>query len=442
MKNICDSGYPPQKAGQSMSWISGTSDVDKYVLTAREALISPDMEPHLSGCDPRLEVKLENEEPNCKGRLNSVNCEMGSPFVNGFPLSTQSGTIQIKTEPEEPHIEHRLNQVESSAGPLTDGGQFIASSQTPERAVASRTHERDAAQRTEALPDTGSLLRQSMMLLGEESFPLRPHSDEQQSSLCAFDSPAVACQDCVEHKRLIRELQEQLEFLRGTVSETVKSAVSEAVTAATEALTHSMRDIVKDAVAQAMTSNIKKEAKSQEQVAEPLQNECTPLSPPPKRSDGDEMVTATPAPANDVGKAGKGWLSSTPFPGTKGSSPSTSGAGNWKIGEQLPDVPLAPLSKKTLTHLARRANNESHRFAQMIFQHHVPFPLYQQWAKNVNIDGSRGKKALPRNLMRDIMLQTEAKFRLTDQDRKKVKDTINALLRMPRGASWISGPDP
>ncbi|XP_041422891.1 protein Pat-like isoform X2 [Xenopus laevis] len=436
------------------------------------------MESHLSGCDPRLEVKLENEELDCKNHLNLVTCEMGPPFINGFALS-EPRTVQIKTETEELHNEHHLNQVESStvpltdggfpvtepgamqiktekeeaecedhqdpmesaAVPLTDGGQFMASSQTPERSVASRTLERDVP--PEVAPDTGSLLRQSMMLLGEESFPLRPHSNEQRSSLCTFDSASVHCQDCVEHKRLIRELQEQLEFLRGTVSETVKSAVSEAVTAATEALTHSMRDIVRDAVAQAMTNNIKKEAANQSQVPE-CECPAAPLPPTPKNSDGDEMVTVTPPPASDVSKAEKSWHSSyksNSFPGTKSSSPSTSGAGNWKIGEQLPDIVLAPLSKKTLTYLARRANNECHRFAQMIFQHHVPFPLYQQWAKHVNIDGSRGKKALPRNLMRDIMLQTEAKFRLTDQDRKKVKDTINALLRMPRGASWISGPD-
>uniref|UniRef100_A0A803K8T0 Primordial germ cell-associated transcript protein n=1 Tax=Xenopus tropicalis TaxID=8364 RepID=A0A803K8T0_XENTR len=78
----------------------------------------------------------------------------------------------------------------------------------------------------------------------------------------------------------------------------------------------------------------------------------------------------------------------------------------------LPDIILNPLDGKKLISMLRSSNYEPHRFAELLFQHHVPHSLYQLWANKVNVDGSRGKVALPRNLVMDIMHQTSKSFQM------------------------------
>ncbi|NP_001080932.1 protein Pat [Xenopus laevis] len=102
----------------------------------------------------------------------------------------------------------------------------------------------------------------------------------------------------------------------------------------------------------------------------------------------------------------------------------------------LPDIILNPLDGKKLVSMLRSSNYEPHRFAELLFQHHVPHSLFQLWANKVNFDGSRGKLGLPRNLMIDILHQTSKRFVLGPKEKRKIKTRLNLLLRTRQDRAW------
>ncbi|XP_075064265.1 uncharacterized protein LOC142151994 isoform X2 [Mixophyes fleayi] len=108
------------------------------------------------------------------------------------------------------------------------------------------------------------------------------------------------------------------------------------------------------------------------------------------------------------------------------------------MGEALPDIPLATVSTGLLNNFKMQSRGQPHRFAQLLFQHHVPYKLYKTWIHKANYDGSRGKHALPNNLKRVIINETSVAYQLTPAVLKKIKDTLNGLLRIPRTGGWGS----
>ncbi|OCT87031.1 uncharacterized protein LOC108712964 isoform X2 [Xenopus laevis] len=111
------------------------------------------------------------------------------------------------------------------------------------------------------------------------------------------------------------------------------------------------------------------------------------------------------------------------------------------VGEPLPDIPLATMTAGLLNNFKMQSRGQPHRFAQLLFQHHVPYSLYKTWTHNTNFDGSRGKHALPKNLKRVILNETSVAYKMTPVVLKKIKDTLNALLRIPRTGGWDSTSD-
>ncbi|KAE8576671.1 hypothetical protein XENTR_v10004280 [Xenopus tropicalis] len=111
------------------------------------------------------------------------------------------------------------------------------------------------------------------------------------------------------------------------------------------------------------------------------------------------------------------------------------------VGDPLPDIPLASMTTGILNNFKMQSRGQPHRFAQLLFQHHVPYSLYKTWTHNTNFDGSRGKHALPKNLKRVILNETSAAYKMTPVVLKKIKDTLNALLRIPRTGGWDSNSD-
>ncbi|KAG8440358.1 hypothetical protein GDO86_006201 [Hymenochirus boettgeri] len=111
------------------------------------------------------------------------------------------------------------------------------------------------------------------------------------------------------------------------------------------------------------------------------------------------------------------------------------------IGDPLPDIQLAKMTSGLLNNFKMQSRGQPHRFAQLLFQHHVPYSLYKTWTHNTNFDGSRGKHALPKNLKRVILNETSAAYKMTPFVLKKIKDTLNALLRIPRVGGWDSSSD-
>ncbi|XP_063301940.1 uncharacterized protein LOC134601395 [Pelobates fuscus] len=111
------------------------------------------------------------------------------------------------------------------------------------------------------------------------------------------------------------------------------------------------------------------------------------------------------------------------------------------VGDPLPDIPLASMSVGLLNNFKMQSRGQPHRYAQLLFQHHVPYSVYKTWTHNTNYDGSRGKHALPKNLKRLIITETSAAFKLTPPVLKKIKDTLNGLLRIPRTGGWDSNSD-
>ncbi|XP_053320716.1 uncharacterized protein LOC128492255 [Spea bombifrons] len=108
------------------------------------------------------------------------------------------------------------------------------------------------------------------------------------------------------------------------------------------------------------------------------------------------------------------------------------------VGEPLPDILLASMSAGLLNNFKMQSRGQPHRYAQLLFQHHVPYSLYKTWTHNTNYDGSRGKHALPKNLKRLIINETSMAFKMTPPVLKKIKDTLNGLLRIPRTGGWDS----
>ncbi|KAM8972228.1 uncharacterized protein RCH25_017857 [Pelodytes ibericus] len=108
------------------------------------------------------------------------------------------------------------------------------------------------------------------------------------------------------------------------------------------------------------------------------------------------------------------------------------------LGDPLPDIPLATMTAGLLNNFKMQSRGQPHRYAQLLFQHHVPYSVYKTWTHNTNYDGSRGKHALPKNLKRLIINETSAAFKLTPPVLKKIKDTLNGLLRIPRTGGWDS----
>ncbi|OCT89482.1 uncharacterized protein LOC108711335 isoform X2 [Xenopus laevis] len=111
------------------------------------------------------------------------------------------------------------------------------------------------------------------------------------------------------------------------------------------------------------------------------------------------------------------------------------------VGDPLPDIPLAAMTTGILNNFKMQSRGQPHRFAQLLFQHHVPYSLYKTWTHNTNFDGSRGKHALPKNLKRVILNETSSAYKMTPVVLKKIKDTLNALLRIPRTGGWDSNSD-
>uniref|UniRef100_A0A8C5QUS2 KRAB domain-containing protein n=1 Tax=Leptobrachium leishanense TaxID=445787 RepID=A0A8C5QUS2_9ANUR len=108
------------------------------------------------------------------------------------------------------------------------------------------------------------------------------------------------------------------------------------------------------------------------------------------------------------------------------------------LGDPLPDIPLASMSAGLLNNFKMQSRDQPHRYAQLLFQHHVPYSVYKTWTHNTNFDGSRGKHALPKNLKKLIIRETSTAFKVTTAVLKKIRDTLNALLRIPRRAGWDS----
>ncbi|XP_071971447.1 uncharacterized protein [Engystomops pustulosus] len=113
-------------------------------------------------------------------------------------------------------------------------------------------------------------------------------------------------------------------------------------------------------------------------------------------------------------------------------------------GDEIPDSFIGSVSDFTLpvldstklNYIKKKACNEPHRFAHLLFKELVPYDVYQTWIHKVNYDGSRGKQALPENLRKVIIKETRNRFIVTTEVAKRIKDTLNALLRMPRASRW------
>ncbi|MEE6510735.1 hypothetical protein FKM82_030853 [Ascaphus truei] len=78
-----------------------------------------------------------------------------------------------------------------------------------------------------------------------------------------------------------------------------------------------------------------------------------------------------------------------------------------------------------------------HKYALIIFKHHVPYTLYCEWVFKVNYDGNRVKKALPANLRKNIVEEMRRFYAVTDPVMKGVRDCINGVLRHARNRPWM-----
>ncbi|XP_063804235.1 uncharacterized protein LOC134981038 [Pseudophryne corroboree] len=102
----------------------------------------------------------------------------------------------------------------------------------------------------------------------------------------------------------------------------------------------------------------------------------------------------------------------------------------------LTDIPLAVISSDLDDNLYRAAQGHIHKYAHALFQYHVTYDTYLTWTNRVNFDGAKGKIPLPNNLVNDIMSRCERRVRIGDPEKKKIRDTINAVLRMRRKMPW------
>ncbi|XP_075704677.1 uncharacterized protein LOC142710514 isoform X2 [Rhinoderma darwinii] len=105
-------------------------------------------------------------------------------------------------------------------------------------------------------------------------------------------------------------------------------------------------------------------------------------------------------------------------------------------GRAVPDIPLTVITPENDNLLFVTSHGQLNRFAQAIFQEHVPHEMYLTWVKTVNFDGNRAKKALPSNLREDILSRCRDRFKLGQKEIGVIRETLNALLRMPRVQPW------
>ncbi|OCT59062.1 uncharacterized protein LOC121398212 [Xenopus laevis] len=105
-------------------------------------------------------------------------------------------------------------------------------------------------------------------------------------------------------------------------------------------------------------------------------------------------------------------------------------------GKPLPDLFLRELDEKNLAVIEANHNGKPHIFAKFLFHFFVPFEIYTGWTKQTNFDGYGGKNAIPNNLREALFKHVKNKFYLQENDIKKIRETINDLLRKPRTAGW------
>ncbi|XP_044158785.1 uncharacterized protein LOC122944503 [Bufo gargarizans] len=107
------------------------------------------------------------------------------------------------------------------------------------------------------------------------------------------------------------------------------------------------------------------------------------------------------------------------------------------LGRQCqPDIQLVDLTDTDIELMVKNHEKKVETFARYVFQHLVPFDIYQSWVKNTNFDGCRGKVALPGNLRDAIVMEVGKEFTLNKENKRKIKNTINELLRNQRRGGW------
>lgn len=100
---------------------------------------------------------------------------------------------------------------------------------------------------------------------------------------------------------------------------------------------------------------------------------------------------------------------------------------------QHTDVALLDVSPEKLNLLYKRSFGQVGRYGCLVFRSIISNEHYKVWKKTTNWDGSRGKKALPKNVKDFVMSAVQRRFpKLKYKDRKVCIDRINEYLRRPR----------
>lgn len=105
-------------------------------------------------------------------------------------------------------------------------------------------------------------------------------------------------------------------------------------------------------------------------------------------------------------------------------------------GKPLPDMHLPELDEENLALIEANHKGKPHIFAKLLFRFFVPYETYKDWVKKTNFDGFGGKDAIPNNLREAILKQLRKRFNLQEEDKKKIKRTINGLLWKLRTGGW------
>ncbi|MEE6526926.1 hypothetical protein FKM82_027874 [Ascaphus truei] len=105
--------------------------------------------------------------------------------------------------------------------------------------------------------------------------------------------------------------------------------------------------------------------------------------------------------------------------------------------ETVPDISLCDLPPALREKYRVRSAGIPHKYALIIFKHHVPYTLYCEWVFKVNYDGNRHKKALPANLRKKIVEEMQRYYPVTDPVMRGVRDCINGVLRHARHRPWM-----
>ena len=102
-----------------------------------------------------------------------------------------------------------------------------------------------------------------------------------------------------------------------------------------------------------------------------------------------------------------------------------------------PDIHIPDLGTDRYQVLFRESNGRPDRYGCLVLRAILPARVYEDWVRNTNWDGTRGKWGLPENLRKFVLDAVGQRYpTITDQDLKDLKDRVNELFRKPRTVAY------